>query len=467
MILPIILLISAIPRVIYIFFQAHPWWDASNYIGMGKYMFSGGTSGLWEPLRPLLWPAIMGFFWQIGLDPMFWGKMIAVLSALGTLYLVYTIGERIHKHVGAVSSILLSFTHSYFYFTNFSLTDIPSAFLSLLGAYFVLERKHFWAGVIIGLAFAMRFPQALFMVPLSIFVFVMYFEKTSLKESVVRIARPLLTFWSGFALILLPYLLINIKIYGDALLPIRLGREVIDFVTSEFHGPLYYAVELFAQNPFIIFAVAGLVVYFMNIRSWKEMRVLTLVMLCLSIVGGYFTYLKHKELRYSFAFLPYLMLLVGFGIVYLFSFIPHPRKILVPTAWGILIIISGIVLNHYHYVPRVPLEIIDAPQGYKEFYSSLPKGSRIITTSPQVVVYSDALVVDFFETWDNAYRLYEKNKDTLDYTVLDECRLVCEESTCAKNTALLRQELKANTTIVHDAVVNQCRLTIYKQKASE
>src|SRR3989344_1748702 len=54
-------------------------WDSAVYVGMGKYLFSHGQAGLWEPIRPLTLPIILGFFWKIGLNPLISGEIFILL----------------------------------------------------------------------------------------------------------------------------------------------------------------------------------------------------------------------------------------------------------------------------------------------------------------------------------------------------------------------------------------------------
>ena len=68
---------------LYIYFlhldtNADLWWDSSVYIGMGKYIYSSGELGLYEASRPLIWPLILGFFWKLGLDVIFFGKLLNI-----------------------------------------------------------------------------------------------------------------------------------------------------------------------------------------------------------------------------------------------------------------------------------------------------------------------------------------------------------------------------------------------------
>ena len=63
-----ILGLSLIVRIIYLLINYPLWWDSYVYIGMGKYIFSGGKIGMWESFRPLIHPLILGVLWKLKLD---------------------------------------------------------------------------------------------------------------------------------------------------------------------------------------------------------------------------------------------------------------------------------------------------------------------------------------------------------------------------------------------------------------
>jgi len=91
---------------VYSLFVAHDiWWDSSVYVGMGKYIYSSGEVGSWESSRPLVWPLILGFFWEIGLDPVLFGKLLVIVFSLGVLLLTYLIALHIfNRKVAIISS---------------------------------------------------------------------------------------------------------------------------------------------------------------------------------------------------------------------------------------------------------------------------------------------------------------------------------------------------------------------------
>jgi len=86
-ILIIIILIFAFLSSISLFNYRLIWWDEAVYIGIGKYLYSNGTIGLFEQIRPLLLPVLLGAFWYIGLDPLISGRIMILLVSLFTIYL--------------------------------------------------------------------------------------------------------------------------------------------------------------------------------------------------------------------------------------------------------------------------------------------------------------------------------------------------------------------------------------------
>src|SRR3989338_3307182 len=89
------------------------WWDSSVYAGMGKYIYSFGESGLWEPSRPIMWPMILGFFWKTGLDYVFFGELLAIALSSGILALTYLIACRLFdKKTAIVAALFLSLSNA-------------------------------------------------------------------------------------------------------------------------------------------------------------------------------------------------------------------------------------------------------------------------------------------------------------------------------------------------------------------
>lgn len=139
-----------------------PIWDEAVYIGMGKYIYSWSHSGLWEPLRPIAWPLILGFFWKIGFNIIVVSKFIALLFASANIFMVYMVGKKLfNKDIAIIASILLMITDVFFKSSTYALTDIPSTFFALLAIYYLVKDKFFISGLFTGISFLFRFPQGI------------------------------------------------------------------------------------------------------------------------------------------------------------------------------------------------------------------------------------------------------------------------------------------------------------------
>ena len=77
---------------------------------MGKYIYSFGETGLYEASRPLIWPLLLGFFWKLGLDVIFFGKLMVLLFGAGIIIFTYLIADEIfNKKIALIVAFMLSF----------------------------------------------------------------------------------------------------------------------------------------------------------------------------------------------------------------------------------------------------------------------------------------------------------------------------------------------------------------------
>ena len=138
----VLILVFIVLEFNYLFIKSDLIWDASVYIGMGKYIYSSGKSGLWESSRPLIWPLIVGFFWKINLDYIFWAKFITVLLGIGCIVLVYIISKEIFDNrIGFYTALFFAMSPTFFLFGNIPLSDIPSTFFFIVGNIFFCSKK--------------------------------------------------------------------------------------------------------------------------------------------------------------------------------------------------------------------------------------------------------------------------------------------------------------------------------------
>ncbi len=452
-----IIIVLALSFILEVWFAFQPsiiWWDSAMYIGIGKMIYSLGTIGVFEPIRPILLPLILGGVWKIGINPIIVGKLIAIASSIGTLTLVYLIGERLYKHAGLYAATLLSFTAVFFAFTSAPLTDIPSTFLGLLAIYFFIQKKYVTSGIIAATAFLMRFPQGIIFAALMLSIALI--PTKTWKDKL----QPLLSIILGFFILALPYFLSNIFFYHDPLLPLKLGKESAQSTLGlySFSHYLYYIQGIFEENPFILFAIVALFPFIKKDRLKSSILIPIVsagILLC-----AYFSVTFHQEIRYSIPFLPFLMILAGFGIALLTSKISFKYSHIVYTSVITLILIRICFIAYEIYKPIYSL----APEQYSFYTYFKDKGNAtLLTTAPQAVMYSDVLVLEAMDTWEQGLAAYNREKTDLDYAAINECDPGCDtgEDQCMAAKKTLLNELQTEEK-VFSATAHYCDLSIYK-----
>jgi hypothetical protein len=429
-------------------------WDGAIYVGMGKYIFSHGTIGYWESFRPIIWPAILGLFWKLHLDPYSVGVYIQVIAGVAAVYITYKIGEKVKRGSGIYAAAIFSFTPIFVAFTVAPLTDIPSVALALGALYLFLEEHFLSAGILVACAFLFRFPQILIGLPLGCMALVYFFRD--------KRQRPLFRFLLGVMPILLAFLILNTYLYHDPLFPIHRGTVVTATSTGPYdHFPFFYSFFTIAENPFVVFIIVAAYVWIRKARTTLRNNAQMLTLLSALIIGMYFSLFPHKELRYSIAFLPYLALIAGFGIQHIFGKI---RSRYTQPIITIIIIASLIFISIIQLKDNYPVAVPKDQQEFIDYFHTLPH-VRVISSSPQIIVHNDIHVTSISDTWEDLYSDYQDETIPRDYVALDTCQLSClstnGECTIAKESLL--SDLKAHQQLVFSrSVSNSCQVFIYK-----
>ena len=205
----IVLAVALISRIVFFSDFHEIWWDSGVYIGMGKYLFSLGDIGLWEHIRPALWPAVLGLLWFVKLSPIIAGRALEIFLSLGIVWLSYIIARHyFDKKSALVSAVIIAFSSTFFFMGFHLYSEIPSVFFALLGVYLFAKDRHYLSGLSAGLAFASKFPSGIFIVCMGI---ALIFLKPSLRKYVYLGA--------GFLTVFVPYLALNHLAAGSMFQP--------------------------------------------------------------------------------------------------------------------------------------------------------------------------------------------------------------------------------------------------------
>lgn len=414
------------------------WWDASVYIGMGKYIYSLGNAGLWEPSRPLIWPLMLGLLPKFGVLA---GMVLDIVFGSLVIFLTYLIGKEIFSEkTGLFAAFLLAISPTFFFFNGIMLTEIVSTFFSLLAVYLLLRNKHFLSGVFFGAAFLTRFLQLLAFI--AVVLALIYNKKFKSK------------IFLGFAIAVLPYLIANQILYNNALFPFF--QQI--FLTSNSgwlnHHPIsYYFMELFRENFLYLLFIAGIALPFKKPNS--RFIVFPLIILFL-----FFNIIRQKEVRFLIMLLPYMYLLVSYALVY-FIDLKNSFKNAVIFLILALFILSAIRISIF----------LDSESNKSDKYEALQsrleeaKGN-IWISSPIIaaesgkkiskLVYYPVFWQDFDET------LLESKK--ADFIFLDTCDLDCRpfDLECGDNKKKMIAFFKQNFNQIYSKQ-GDCQQFVFKR----
>jgi hypothetical protein len=456
----LILCVAAfILRVIAIRIPMSPWWDPAIYVGMAKFIFSGGAMGMWETLRPPLWPIMLGIPWAVGINPLVAAQYIVALSCIATFVALFVLGEKEERGIGLAAALILALSPIYTFFVAIPTNDIPSALIALIASYSVLRRRYFTAGIFTALAFLMRFPHGLFLVPFGLFILIEAAQQKSLKKFIIDSFKHVGFLALGFATLAVPYFILNQIFFGDPLLPIKLGRNVIEGNPDQSFW--YYVKNAVIDNPMLVLSFLGVAAFIIKVIKYRKLpaSAITLSVLCTLVIGWYMSHIGHKELRYSFGFIPYVALLTGYGLSVIWnqSQWRHAKYI----ALAVVLVLGGVNVwtqaNHNYIVPL--------SHERADYYKAIPAPSTTITSSPQVMLYSDTKITGVFASWEGAIDMIKAQKDTLEYVALDEQQVFCPKTSCLDaKTAFINAVMSVSpkAQVVYEAYDGAIHLAVYK-----
>ena len=455
----VVLVLSFVARVWNALQDVSVWWDASIYIGMGKYIATGGTIGLWEIFRPPLFPLFYAGAYILHLPLIFLGKAIAILASIACLWIVYVLAESIRKGSGILAAIFLSITPVFFVFSKIAITDISSAFFVLAALWMYRKEKYFLAGIMAGIAFLLRFPQGLAMAALACIIIVDTYNP-SLKEWIIISFKRGLSVAAGFFLLAGPYLISNHFLYGDVLLPLELGNIVIGGYSYLYDlGTWFYATELAKTAPCLVLAIAApfLLLKKSLFGSHESKRNLRAVLVMTLVFIVYFFWQSHKELRYSIAFVPSLAILAGVVASILFDRIRHRRVI-----WraAVLIILTIFLYQSFPYLLKG--RQVDTLAPIHEYMSTI-KGDYISTT-PVPAIYGDIHIVEFYDSMQALRDVLKRRALVLDGVVFTSCDMMCSPETNNSKSCMasvLEEVAKTPLKKVYDTTVGQCSYVVF------
>lgn len=422
--------------------DADLWWDSSVYLGMGKYIYSLGKVGLYEESRPLVWQLILGFFWKLGLDAIFFGRLMVLIFGIGTVICTYLIAyELLDKRMALLSSFLLAFSPTFFLFNSIVFTETPAAFFVMLGLYFFIKKKYNFAGLAFGIAFMTRFFQIFFIAAIYLFfIYSVYKKKANIKQFFTSITL--------FSTPIAPFLILNFILFNNPFYPFVLQAWMTKFTGWIFHKPFsFYFENLIKENVLTLFLILGI---FLIFKKEKDMKLIIPSVFLLAFMP--YNFAAHKEMRFLISLFPLIYMLASYGIIKFSEYFSKYGK----TAL-FLIIIMGV----FHVAPQLRLDNYDDQlDPFYDFMENKDVKKGLWISNPSFIAHTDAKAGELIY-----YPLYNTNKimdlstkiSSAKHILINSCDISpCPpyEKECSKEhekfIALLAKNFKAELNEKHD-----------------
>ena len=452
----ILILIFILSNLAFLNFYSDVWWDSAVYIGMGKYIYSLGDSGLWENSRQIMWPLILGLLWKIGLNPVIFGRIAEIIFGSLCILLTYLIGLKIFdKKVALLSSIFLAISPTFLFFNGVMLSEIVSTFFSLIAAYFLIKRRYLLCGIAFGISFMTRFIQ-LFAFIAILLTYLIYSRKN---------AKTILKLSLGFVIPVMPYLMLNQALYSNLFLPF--SQQL--FLTrnsgwQNYYSISYYFLELFKESFLYLFVILGIILSF----KYKDVNKKYVAMSFIFFII-FFNSVNQKEMRFLIVLLPFMYLLISFSLIYLFNYF---KKGIIKKALTAIIIISiALSFSTTYYYFKNEKNKIDTYEIMQEKLQSLDANSKIWISSPVISVLSnirpDKLMYYPVFNEEKKKEFFNEFKNA-DFIFIDSCDLGCKPNdiNCEDGKRELLSFLKQSFIIIYSSKAEKCEQFIFKQRVT-
>lgn len=267
---------------------------------------------------------------------------------------------------------------------------------------------------------------------------------------------------AGFGTLAVPFFIGNAIAYGDPLLPLRAGSGIIAHSGELYRqSAWYYGTALMRSSPFVLLGLIplGLFVFRQKFREsvWAAPIFFSVVYI------AYFSFVTHKEFRYSLAFLPMAVVLAGVGVALVAEKIRQRKAKII--ALSVVAVISIVALVRMH-IPEKNDVVYEDIGGYFAQYQAGGNSARILSASPFVLSRSDVKIVDtLYDDWREVIPKYSIHKNEITHVVLDSCTLeaVCRiDSGCTQGKTEALAMLEKDAHRVMDGMVGMCRVTVYE-----
>ncbi len=409
----IVVLLAAGPRLLTTGAFQGLWWDEGVYLGLARNVYLGNGYFInfqQEGFRPPAFPYLMAGVWGLtGMsDVVKW--LPPVFGIVSVILLFFFVKRMYGEATGFVAALALGTAHQFLFFGAKLLTEtmfvaLGIAFLWLYWEAANSKRTYLFAaaGLCMALAFLTRYLGFLFGV-----VYLLYPLVAGRKENYKTVF-----YWAGiavFVLLLVPWMQFGMEQFGSPVGAMSVGVETVagGYYLGDWYFYIAHWTEVFGLIG--LFLVPGMV-YLLVRRDEKNW--LWLLLFILSAVM--FVALPRKEARYLLHFFQLYMVIIALGTVGLSRWV-HSRKVI--PAVAVLFMVVNVVAGFQAIAWDAQGGLAQVEAG-KYLAGIVPEGKTILSQSIPVLHYYSGRQIMYFPAEQNGFRefLMERN---VSHIVLEE-----------------------------------------------
>ncbi|MBI4448513.1 hypothetical protein HY641_00610 [Candidatus Woesearchaeota archaeon] len=429
-------------------------WDEAVYVAMGKYLWSGGLIGLWEPLRPILMPMIYGIIWKSGMDPIFIGHIIAIAFSSGLIAITYIIGRRITTAPNAIlAALIIASTPFFWHHADALLTDIPAAVASLSALVALLQSRPLLAGTLAGTATLIRFPAGLCLLSL---ILITMRQSHHRQTDLARII-------GGFLLTLIPFLAFNVWMYSSTYGAAFAGVHPFGLAlrsqgnVAEWQPWYHYLGTLAWPTLWYVGAFVGMCIWHRNSGPWARAAI---TYLGVHIV--YYASITNTQDRFLFAYIPIIAILATMGLSFT-----------VTQSWARPLIAIGLIIGLLGTIHTLTLQTQWRAEPPDSDYLAFARFARsdvnatYLAANPVPAAYADARFIPYYDNVDSGIKEFDLHLNEALYIIHSPEAYHCPKDnlTCADRLLALGRKAAASGTEVFSLTHDGRNYHIYKTRA--
>ncbi|MBI2101957.1 glycosyltransferase family 39 protein [Candidatus Woesearchaeota archaeon] len=451
----IIMLAFICANAIFLGFYKDVWWDSSVYIGMGKYIYSSGHSGLWEDYRMPLFPLVLGFGWLLDTDIVLYSRTVSLIFACLALFMTYKLGKELFsEETGLLASFFLAFSYTFFFFSGNILTEIPSAFFVMVSFYLFFRQRYILSGLFAGISVMFRiFHSFVFIGILAAFVLREYNKK--------GFASKISSYLAGLLCLIVPYLSFNFFMYGDVLRPFKIQTFFVHTTAwNLYRGWMFYPIGLAKEN----FLLAALLIAPLLIHKNRKLTGHRIFALSASVILYilFYSFARHKEMRFMIAALPILYILLS---ILLFEIYKKMEFKKIAALIFIAMALAWIFITFSKISSAISYQQQRNDEALLFFQSKInEKNGTIWITSPTYALHSDKKIDGLLYYYSPKSLMEFAAGNDFDIAFANDCDIMCapkEDDPYCEISHIKLYEKLGNHKKIYSKRVNSCNYEIF------